>query len=199
MNSLIKYFLKKILLITLLTPLFCCSQKPVFGIKLGLALSNSTIEYANPGNDNSSKPSTRTGVLGGVYVDIPAAKKLIMRPGVEVVTKGAVLNEYGYRDHYSLRFTYVDFPINILYKANFIKGHLLAGGGPSIGVPIKEPYSTYQLKTEFGINGLIGYEIPIGLSLNLNYNHGLSNASKSNDYVKKISNHYLGITVGYSF
>lgn len=68
-----------------------------------------------------------------------------------------------------------------------------------LDIPIRDYYTTYSLKPEFGVNGLIGYELAIGFSLNLNYNYGLSNASKDKQYVTKISNHYLGVTLGYSF
>ena len=193
MRSSTKLF-RSFLLIIVFAPFFCRSQKPTVGIKLGLALSNVTLTPDNPPNT-----STRKGILGGVYLNIPSGKKIIIRPGIEVVSKGAVLDGDSYRDRYSMRFTYVDFPINILYKTSSIKGHLLAGGGPSIGVPIKDFYSSYNLKTEFGVNGLIGYEVPIGVSLNLNYNYGLSNASKGGEPGGKISNRYLGITIGYSF
>ena len=166
----------------MLLPVFCFSQKLVFGIKAGLALSNSTI--IDPVAFYTNNTKTRTGLLGGVYVDISGRRKIIFRSGAEVVSKGS--------------FTFVDFPVSVLYKTNCTKGHVIAGGGPSIGIPIRDYYSTYPLKTEFGVNGLIGYEMPIGFSLNLNYSYGLSNASKEKECIK-ISNRYLGVTVGYSF
>ena len=186
-------YLKSSLLITLFIAKFSFGQKPVIGIKAGLALSNATIKPANPDPYNPTvKTSTRIGVLGGVYVDIPSGKRIIFRPGIEVVSKGTIVD-------YPILFTYVDFPLSILYKIKYATGHFVAGGGPSIGVPITDSYSSYPLKTEFGVNGLIGYQLPIGFSLNLNYNYGLTDANKNNQFISKISNRYLGITVGYSF
>ncbi len=44
----------------------------------------------------------------------------------------------------------------------------------------------------------MGYELPIGVSLNANYNYGLNNVSNST-YINKITNRYLGIALGYTF
>ena len=177
---------------------FSFGQKPAIGIRAGLAFSNTTINSTDmAANFNHS---TRTSILGGIYLDVPSGKSVIFRPGVEIISKG-VRRKYNdtYNYEYPLKFTFIDFPINILYKINFSEGHLIAGGGPVIGIPINDEFSQYSLKTEFSINGIVGYVIPIGFSLNLNYTYGLSNANKDNQFISKISNRYLGITVGYTF
>ncbi len=177
---------------------FTFGQKPTIGIKTGLIFSNATFKSINQASD--FKTSGKTSVIGGVYLNVPSGKKLIFRPGAEIMSKGVreQFNNTGSYD-YPIKFTYLDFPINILYKINYSKGYLVAGGGPVIGVPINEEYSRYSLKTEISINGLVGYEIPIGFSLNLNYTYGLSNANKDNQFMSRISNRYMGITVGYTF
>lgn len=190
------------LIITFFVTQFSFGQKPTIGIKAGLAFSNVTINPTTPNSYFSS--SGRTRVLGGVYLNVPSGKKLIFRPGAEIVFKGGKQKYYDsynntYTYDYPLKFTFIDFPVNILYKITFPKGHLIAGGGPVIGVPINEEFSQYPLKTEFSINGMVGYEFAIGFSLNLNYTYGLSIANKDNQFVSKISNRYLGITVGYTF
>jgi hypothetical protein len=198
MSSSTKYHLINFLLITFFINSFSFGQKPVFGIKIGLALSNATIDQTG-GVPSSLKTTTRTGVLGGVYLDVPLKKELFFRPGAEIVSKGVrEKNDFSSSD-YPVIFTYIDFPLNILYKKNYTHGHLIAGGGPVIGVPIRDYFGAYPLKTEFSVNGLIGYELAIGFSLNLNYTYGLSNASRNKQLISKISNRYLGITIGYSF
>lgn len=191
MNCLPKNFLKNILLIPLFITNLSFGQKPVFGIKAGLALANATIKPANPDPYNPYyTTSTKVGALAGIYLDIFSGNKIIFRPGAEVVSKGTGGGN---------NFIFVDFPLNILYKIKYTTGYFIAGGGPSIGVPINDYYHLYPLKTEFGVNGLIGYQLAIGFSFNLNYSYGLSNANKSNQFISKISNRYLGITLGYSF
>jgi hypothetical protein len=185
-------YLKNVLILTLCITKLSLAQKPSIGIKFGLAFSNSTIEFSNP-NFYPPPASSRTGLLGGIYVDIPGGKNFILRPGAEVVPKG------GKENGYPVLFTFADFPVSILYKIKLPNGHLLAGGGPSIGLPINDYYGNYPLKIELGINGMAGYEIPLGFSVNINYSYGLNNASRNKDVTKKISNRYLGITLGYSF
>lgn len=198
MNSFPKYFLINFLLITIFITKFSFGQKPVIGIKAGIAFSNATIRPAGMGT-SVPKTSIRVGILGGIYLNVPSGKELIFRPGIEIVSKGTrQKDDYSSYD-YPVIFTFLDFPINILYKTNNTKGFLIAGGGPVIGVPIKDYYTQYPLKTEIGINGLIGYELAIGFSLNFNYTFGISNASKNKQIYSKISNRYLGITLGYSF
>ena len=75
-------YFKNIVLITLFIPKFSFGQKPVIGIKLGIALSNSTINYSNP-DPHTVPGNTRTSVLGGVYLDIPSGKKIFIRPGCQ--------------------------------------------------------------------------------------------------------------------
>ncbi|MGH2563935.1 MAG: outer membrane beta-barrel protein [Ginsengibacter sp.] len=192
MNPLPKYFLLTIFFASKIS----LAQKPAFGIKLGIDLSNATINYTEP---STEKYYTKVGFLGGVYADVFLRKELFFRPGAEIVLKGVRQKYEGSSYDLPITFTYVDFPLNIVYKNNSGKGHLMAGGGPVIGVPINHSYNGYPLKTEFSINGLIGFELPIGFSVNFNYTYGLNNVSSDNQFISKISNRYLGITAGYTF
>jgi hypothetical protein len=198
MDSSSNFALIKFLLILFFITSSSFAQKPVFGIKLGLALSNATIDQAGA-VPSSLKTNTRIGILGGVFVDLPLKKDLIFRPGAEIVSKGS-RQEYDYASSsdYPVIFTYFDFPLNILYKKKSTHAGLLIGGGPVVGVPVKDYYG-YPLKPEISINGLIGYQFLIGFSFNLNYCYGLTNASRDKQLISRISNRYLGITVGYSF
>jgi hypothetical protein len=199
MNSFARYFLINFLLVTFFITKFSFGQKPVFGIKLGVAISNSTIDQNTTGT-NTSSSINGVGILGGVYLDIPLTKELVFRSGAEIVSKGANGdNRYTFY-YYPQRFTYLDIPLNLLYKSNSSHGHLIAGGGPVFGIPLRPGYGYgYALKTDLGLNGLIGYEFPIGFSFNVNYCYGLSNVSKNLDLATKISTRYLGLSVGYSF
>ncbi len=188
------------LLSVLLTARICNGQKPSFGIKARIVFSNATIKEANVSSGNPDEHTKgRTGITGGIYLNAALGNQLIFRPGLEIVSKGVKMIYNNQNIGYKVSFTYLDIPINFLYKTDFTKGHLLAGGGPYIGVPIQDYYGLYSLKTDVGINALAGYETAIGFSFNLNYSYGTSNASKHTDQYSKISNRYLGITLGYSF
>ena len=194
----LKYSLILFLMIISFVTQFSFGQKPTIGIKAGLALSNATINPTIP--DSYFKTSGKTGVVVGAYLNVPSGKKILFRPGAEIVSKGVKQQFDDTYVSYSfpVRFTYVDFPINILYKFKYTNGFLLAGGGPVIGVPINDDYQ-FPIKSEFSINGIVGYEVAIGFSININYTYGLTNASDNKQNISKISNRYLGITVGYTF
>ncbi len=189
-----QYFLFNFFVLILFTCKLSFCQKPVIGIKAGIVFSDATIQTAMPDDPYQPNYGGRTGVTGGVFVDIPVGKKWILRTGSEIVGKG--VREAG---NYSLPFSSIDFPLNFIYKSENAKGHLMMGTGPVICVPLNNQYSGYPRQTEIGLNGLVGYEFPIGASLNLNYCFGLTNASNHNQYISKISNRYFGITAGYTF
>jgi len=195
MNCPKKYYVIIFLLIALFITNSSFAQKPTFGLKLGVAVSHSTIDE-NTTEPNSGSSFNGVGILGGVYLDIPLANEVVLRPGAEIVSKGSSGNSRYY--YYPPRFTYLDIPLNILYKSNSSHGHLIAGGGPVLGIPF-QPYYGYTLKTDVGLNGIIGYEFSIGFSFNVNYCYGLNNVSKNKDIATKISTRYLGISVGYNF
>ena len=89
MNSHKKYLLINFLIIALFTTNLSFAQKPVFGLKLGLAVSHSTIDQ-NTTEPNSSSSINGVGILGGVYVEIPLANEVVFRPGAEIVSKGQI-------------------------------------------------------------------------------------------------------------
>ena len=64
MSSSTKYHLIIFLLITFFITKFSFGQKPVFGIKAGIALSNATINQTGA-DPNTLKTSARTGAIGG--------------------------------------------------------------------------------------------------------------------------------------
>lgn len=192
--------MKKITLIPLLfTTGISFPQKPSIGIKAGIDLTNATIIYMTYNAESSrDKTSARIGALCGVYLDVPAGKRIILRPEIDLVSKGAKTNDLpGYK--LPVKFTFVDIPVNVLYKKSFGEGSLVAGGGPFVGFPVKDYYALYPLVTDYGLNGLVGYELPLGIAFNLNYSYGLANTSGNKEDFKKISNRYLGITIGYTF
>ena len=198
MKSLPKYLPRVFFMAMLLISVVCPGQKLSFGTKAGVIFSNATIRDANAG-DPDTRVTGRTGITGGFFASMALGQKAIFRPGIEIVSKGVRNNYNSNGASYGVPFTYVDVPLNVLYKINFSKGHLLVGGGPYIGFSVKDFYPIYPVKTDAGLNALTAYETSIGFSFNLNYSYGLSNASNNTDLYSKIMNRYFGITVGYLF
>ena len=97
---------------------------------------------------------------------------------------------------------YIETPLNFIYRLDAGDGNIFIGAGPYLGIGIsgKEvtnsitngtPSTTTQdLKfgngandiknPDFGINGLIGYQLNLGLSISAGYGLGLASSSDSN-------------------
>src|SRR5688572_12609566 len=158
-------------------------SKIKFGIKAGITLANCQVKY-NPAPDPPpGKPMTKFGAVIGVFARMPLGKKTSFQPELLMIGKGMKEKDrYGSLYLYRTRITYLELPLNILYKPGTPKGSFFIGGGPAPAFYIgnnafyfgDEPFKTFDL----GINILAGYEIPIGFSMNLHYTHGLSNIGK---------------------
>lgn len=126
----------------------------------------------------------------------------MLRPGLQLVTKGAVekntLTNNGtpYRMTEHINFTAVDLPLSILHKRKAGKGQFLVGGGVVPGILTEN--STFD-GFDFGATILTGYELANGLSANMTYTHGLSNVATNAFYYESLKNRYLGIVLGYRF
>ena len=202
-KTLFKWLIRAVLKICLFScPLLASlpsfPQKPKFGIKAGPVFSNCTIEYTDTFYTTTAK--TKTSFMAGVFVYIHAGKNFSFRPGIELVRKG-IREKSKYSSYSSPRnFTYLDFPLNALYETKCKNDNkILVGGGPVISYYITNDQQYGLATIDMGANVMLGYEWPIGASLNFNYTGGLKNVSAAKTYMSKLKNHYFGISVGYWF
>ena len=175
-----------------------------FGITGGLALPTYVAvgKTYRPGYSKSDiTTSSKIGIILGGFVDLALTKQLLFRPGIQLVTKGAVENNTftnngtPYRFTEYINFTALDIPLNIIYKIKTGKGNLLLGGGVVPGI-----LSDYRFDgLDFGTNVLTGYELPNGISANITYTHGLKNVATNAFYYESLKNRHLGIVLGYTF
>lgn len=172
-----------------------------FGIKAGVAIAKAKIEYNSATSPGNSEPKSKLGAMAGVFARMFLGHKAVFQPELLMVGKGAKeINQY-----YSYRtdLTYLELPLNILYKPSGSKGSFFIGGGPAPSYYIGENvfYSGYQSfkKFDLGINILTGFELPIGFSINLNYTLGLLNISQDTNDIPTVKNRSFGLTVGYVF
>jgi hypothetical protein len=177
----------------------------------GVNIAKITEKYS----DLSIVTSAVTGFRGGFVVDYPLGEGLYLQPRVLVSGKGGkltILNVEG-----ALRPYYLEVPLNIVYKLQAGPGSVFGGLGPHAAMGIFGKVKTKNnsatvtrnlnfgtSKTDdlrpfdFGGNFLVGYELPQGWLLTLNYSLGLYNIvppAKGDDQTAK--NHYFGISVGY--
>lgn len=195
-----------VLAILFATTVFCqddfgetgTENKLRFGVKAGMAFSNLQIEYRSAPNTYFEK---RTGLIAGVLIRTPLDGSLYFQPELLIVRKGYKQQEEFYNS--GLNLTYLELPLNVLYRFYKSGGGFFIGAGaaPSIRISQRRYYfGDRNIKEfDFGINALACYEHSIGFSINLNYTHGLVNLSPDKENVTTIRNRSVGLTVAYLF
>ena len=102
-----------------------------FGILGGVNLQNLN------GKDNNGDKLTNDMIIGyhfGVNVQIPLVPEFYLQPGLLFSTKGAE-NSYGsLTGKYNL--SYIELPLNFVYKGLLGNGHVMLGFGPYAGYAI---------------------------------------------------------------
>jgi hypothetical protein len=194
-------------------------ESTTFGLRAGVNFQNLTGEIG--GNDLENK--LKTGFHIGVNAEIPIAPEFYLQPGVLFSTKGAKSDE---DDDVKTNISYVEVPINFLFKPTLGTGKLLLGIGPYIGIAVggkikgdgddvdiefknditANEFATgdpYLKRLDFGGNLLAGYEFSSKFSFQLNAQLGMSNLFPKVNGDKldntKMKNTGFGVSLGYRF
>jgi hypothetical protein len=206
----------KVLLFALAATAFSLTSKAqdktTFGVRAGVNFTNIN------GDDLDNK--LKAGFNIGVNAEIPIASEFYLQPGLLFSTKGAKFAD----DEGKLNLSYIEVPINFLYKPTLGDGKLLLGFGPYVGFGIggkvksddadidvkftndrkaTDPANKAYVKgLDFGGNLLVGYELSSKISFQLNAQLGMSNLNPKFEGEKpddKAKNTGFGISVGYRF
>jgi hypothetical protein len=169
------------------------------GLKLGLSFANIRVGEGGQNGPDPSAISSRTGIIGGGYLRIRINNELAFQPEALYIGKGWQVKYY----HSWFNANYIEIPLNLLYTAYGSRGSTFyIGGGPAPSIILNENFyfgsDLIPKQFDLGINLLVGYEVPIGFSLNFNYNHGLVNFNSISNG-PEIKNKYFGVTLGYTF
>jgi hypothetical protein len=169
-------------------------SKTSFAILGGINLQNLN------GKDASGNKLENDMIIGyhaGVNVQLPVAPEFYFQPGLMYSIKGAEMTDGVLTSTYKL--SYVELPLNFVYKAQVGNGYFMLGFGPYVAYGIggkaiyeggaasvendiefkKEVASGDPLTTVFvkpfdaGANLFFGYELPAGLFLQVNTQLGL--------------------------
>lgn len=207
--------MKKLFFIPMLSVLFCApalAQNLQFGIKTGLSFASQAID--NP--DVISTNSITTYNLS-LIVEKPFRNSFYLQSGLGIIGKGVITYENAQTATYQL--TYIDIPLNLLYKFNLPGlGKLYVGTGPylSVGlsgnVQFENTNNTSGQNLEFGstqdykrldagINFTSGFELNNHLTFNTNYALGINNLAPDNatNQVSTIKNRVFSIGLGFLF
>lgn len=189
-----------------------------FGLRAGVNFTN-----INGKADDGSKfeNKMKTGFHVGATADIPVAPDFYIQPGALFSTKGSHIGKTDGKWNLS----YLEIPVNLLYKPVLGSGRLLLGFGPyyafAIGGNVKQgtnetditfkneitvtesATSAYMKRGDAGANLLAGYELSSKISFQLNAQLGLLNLrpeTVGTDTDKgQTKNTGFGVSVGYKF
>ena len=130
---------KKLFLIALLAMFgFSAMAQETEGISFGL---RGGVNFQNiNGDDNSGdklENDLLTGFHAGVVVQVPVAPEFFFQSGLLFTTKGAKADDFQDTGlSVELKPSYIELPLNLLYKPLLGQGHLLLGFGPYLAYGI---------------------------------------------------------------
>lgn len=198
--------------------------KSSFGILGGVNFQNLN------GKDIYGKQLENDMIVGyhaGVNMQIPIAPEFYFQPGLLFTTKGAKNTAGTITTTYSI--SYVELPLNFMYKGQLGKGYIMLGAGPYLGYGVAgktlveggpesiktdiefknvveqgDPYTTTFFKPlDAGANIFAGYEMAGGIFLQLNAQLGLIEINPEDKRLaideSVIKNTGFGLSIGYRF
>ena len=217
-----------IVILLLLIPL-AMSQSTVNSKMSFAVLGGVNLQNLN-GKDANGDKLTNDLIIGyhaGVNVQIPIAPTFFFQPGLLFSAKGAKNSNGELTSTY--RLSYVEMPLNVVFKALLGSGYFMIGFGPYIGYAIggksttDDGSSTVKSDIEFtkvveagaprttcyykafdaGGNLFVGYEMASGLFLHLNTQLGMLNINPEDkriiDDISAYKNTGFGLSLGYRF
>jgi hypothetical protein len=167
------------------------------------------------------------GYHAGFNVQIPIAPAFYFQPGLLFSTKGA--KNTSSISTSTTKLSYIELPLNFVYKGQLGNGFIMLGFGPYIAygiggkvtteaggvevdtdvkfqntVALTDPLlTTYFKGLDAGGNIFAGYETAGGLFLQLNTQFGMLNLRPENEWISDdksvIKNTGFGVSLGYRF
>ncbi len=187
-----------------------------FGVRGGINFFN-----INGHNEAGQKLDNKlkTGFNLGMNIEAPLAQDFYIQPGLLFATKGGKsTTSSGNKATYNL--SYLEVPVNFIYKPEVGNGKLLLGAGPYLGfglggkvkdatgaeqdikfknsVPANASNAFYYKPVDFGANLLVGYQFTNHVSVQLDAQLGLTNNSPYKDG-SSYKNTGFGLSLGYRF
>jgi Outer membrane protein beta-barrel domain len=204
------------------------SGRTSVGIRAGVNFTNINGKDIN---DNKLENDMLTGFHVGLNVEIPLGPQFYIQPGLLFSQKGAknVVPFTGETVTSTISLSYIEMPINFLFKPSLGAGHLLLGFGPYVALGIDGKYTldlngnevdedvrfqqtvsntdpdnvVYYKPLDAGANLLFGYEFGNKLSLQANAQLGLTKINPEYDGFtndkRSQKNTGFGLSLGYRF
>jgi hypothetical protein len=199
-------------------------ESTTFGLRAGVGLNN--LVGKDPMGDDLEDNKLKFGFHIGVNAEIPIAPEFYIQPGLLFAQKGGKdASDNDNEETYNL--SYLEVPINFVYKPTLGTGKLILGVGPYVGfgiggkikpeegddvdVKFKSDLDASDLtantawfkRLDFGGNLLAGYEFTNKFSVQLNAQLGMANLIPKVEGEKpeeaKLKNIGFGVSFGYRF
>lgn len=168
-----------------------------------------------------------TAYHAGVNVQLPIASAFYFQPGLLYSVKGAK-NTSGFLTR-TTKVSYVEMPLNFVYKGKLGNGYVMVGFGPYVGygiggkvtttggevsldtdvtfqneVALTDPLlDTYFKRLDAGGNLFAGYEMAFGLFFQLNTQLGMLKVNPENAWIindkASVKHVGFGLSIGYRF
>jgi len=212
-----------VLVALMLTATFATAQdngKMSFGILGGLNFQNLN------GKDivgDKLENDMKIGYHIGANVRIPIAPEFYFQPGILFSTKGAKDNSTSPAN--TINLSYIEMPLNLVYKGLLGQGYIILGLGPYFGygimgsvksddattdieftntVEITDPLTVPYFKAfDAGGNLFFGYELANGISAQMNVQLGMVKINPEYKILSEdkssIKNTGFGFSLGYRF
>lgn len=190
------------------------ANKTTFGIRAGVNFQNINGKDAS---DDKLQNDLKAGFHAGVNAEIPVGTGTYIQPGVLFTQKGTKWEN----SETKTKLSYIDIPVNLIYKPVLGTGNMVLGFGPYVGFGIggkvgnnnevDVEFTDKRTATEFnkykrmdaGANFLAGYEFSNKLSFQLNAQLGLVDINPEISNVSSDKTNWRntgwGISLGYRF
>lgn len=186
-----------VLILLLSTPLVIAQNgekgNVAFGIFGGVNFQNLN------GKDFNGNKFTNDMIMGyhlGVNVMIPIVPQFYFQPGLMFSTKGAK-----YPNGSTSKLSYLEMPLDAVYKAKLGNGYFILGFGPYIGYAISVKGGDFK-KFDAGGSIFAGYETAGGIFFQLDTEQGMINIypeTGNSEDKSSVRNTGFGLTLGYRF
>jgi hypothetical protein len=201
--------LKNLLIIAVLVLSFTAANAQItYGVKAGLNIANQKLDASGM----SVTPDARMSFHIGGFAEYELTDAISLQPALLISGKGCKASYGG--DDYTTSLTYVEIPIQGIYKWDLSVLKIFVAAGPYFGVGVagkaKAGSESETIKwgtaddsnfkrLDVGLAWGAGVELESGLIFSFNNDFGLSNidAQGSSDYTVK--NRVFMLTAGYRF
>ena len=176
------------------------------GLKTGLTLANQNRVDHKDYYEQSTKAKAK--VHFGLYADIKLSGNIYAQPGIGYTGKGAQHTSSYSGTQTDFKLSYIEAPLNIVYKYPLSFGKVYSGGGPVVSYAasgkIEQKGKSKKMfgdtnddyeRADLGFNLLAGVQFPSGFTGGISYQAGFVDIYKHE--AAKIKNRTFNISVGY--